>query len=95
MNAGKRNKAAASIAKLSGLTAGEPDVRIYAKGGRMALVEIKRFKGVRSQAQIDRHALLKSLGFEVFTVWLVDETEARRSAAIYALHLLPLGSATP
>lgn len=95
MNAGKRGRGAAALAKLTGLTAGEPDVRIYFKGGRIKLVEIKRAKGIVSEAQRNRHLDLARLGFHVQTLWLIDETDARFHAAAIARDFLPLGPHQP
>lgn len=65
MNAAKRSKAKQIEAKATGLTAGEPDVRVYIGGGRLLSIELKAKRGSRSGAQKDRHARLGTLGFEV------------------------------
>lgn len=62
-NAGRRGKQTAAIAKATGLTPGEHDVRIYLEGGRLGLIENKAEKGRLSPEQRDRHALLARLGF--------------------------------
>lgn len=61
-NAGKRD---AAKAKAAGITAGEPDVRIYGAGGRLLLIEYKNAEGRLSGEQVARHALLRSLGYRV------------------------------
>lgn len=95
MNAAKRGRTAAQIAKLTGLTAGEPDVRIYFPKGVLVQVELKRKGGVLSQAQIDRQVRLAGLGFRIFNFKILDEADARATAANIALAYLPLGKATP
>lgn len=68
MAAGRRSRGERSTAKVTGLTAGEPDVRVYITGGRLLSVELKTPDGSRSKAQRLRHARLASLGFEVLTI---------------------------
>lgn len=80
MNAGKRGKVAANIAKLTGMTAGEPDLRMYFSRGRLLLVEFKRPGGKLSEAQNTRHARLQALGFDVVTLWPADDDAARGQA---------------
>jgi hypothetical protein len=65
----------AQKAKLTGMTAGETDIRIYMDHGRLKMIELKAKGGKRSDVQIARHALLKSLGFEVVTVKATDEQD--------------------
>lgn len=73
MNAGKRNGARA---KITGLTAGEPDIRLYFANARLKMIELKTEKGRLSEAQIDRHQKLEALGFEVVTVYAKTEDDA-------------------
>jgi hypothetical protein len=73
MNAGKRN---GSRAKLTGLKAGEPDVRIYTAPAQLGMIELKTTKGKLSEDQIERHAALTKLGFKVHVVHAATETEA-------------------
>jgi hypothetical protein len=63
-NAGRRGFQQATIAKATGLTAGEHDLRLYLEGGRLGLIEYKAGTGL-SQAQRARHALLFGLGFQL------------------------------
>lgn len=70
MGAGKRN---GSRAKLTGLKAGEPDIRVYLPMARLKMIELKTGKGVLSKEQKDRHKLLRALGFEIVTVWSSSE----------------------
>ena len=66
----------ASIAKLTGLEKGEPDLRVYLPGGRTCLIEYKGEKGRVSPEQKIRHATMKSLGFTVEVVKAASEPEA-------------------
>lgn len=68
MNRAKRNSRERAEAKATGLTAGEPDVRVYLTGGVLVCYELKTPDGSRSKDQRDRHKLLISLGFEIFTI---------------------------
>ena len=68
MAAGKRSPQAATIAKATGLVPGEPDLRVYLLGGRLCMIEFKAGKGRESTEQVDRIALLDSLGFTVVVV---------------------------
>lgn len=72
MNAGKRN---AAKAKSNGLTAGEPDLRIYIKGGRLLLLELKAEKTPVSADQVKRHKALTDLGFNVIVIRAADSAE--------------------
>jgi hypothetical protein len=67
MNRGKRSKRAQMEAKVTGMTAGEADVRIYLTGGRLFMIELKTPNGRRSKEQKERHALFVKLGFEIVT----------------------------
>lgn len=68
MGAGRRSRAERQQAKVTGLTAGEPDVRVYIGGGRLLCFELKTPRGSRSKDQKARHKRLADLGFEVITV---------------------------
>lgn len=68
MNQGNRSGAMRGQAKATGLQAGAVDVRVYLPEGRMALLELKRAKGVVSPAQKSWHSLLASLGHVVHVV---------------------------
>lgn len=66
----------ASKAKLTGMRAGEPDLRFYCAGGRLLLVELKRKRGVVSDEQKERHARLRALGYQVEVVKAATPAEA-------------------
>lgn len=74
-NAGRRGIQTAAIAKATGLTSGEHDLRVYLEGGRLGLIENKAEKGRLSPEQRDRHALLARLGFS-YQVVIKAATEA-------------------
>jgi len=76
MNAGERSPAESAKAKAMGLTAGEPDLRIYLMGGRIVHIELKTLKGRTSEAQTVRHARLMALGHEVYLVQVGTPMEA-------------------
>lgn len=65
MNAGRRSLQRGARLKLAGMTAGEPDLRLYLPGGLVVFVELKRKGGVVSREQKDRHEVLRGLGFHV------------------------------
>jgi hypothetical protein len=69
MEAGKRGPQARIQAKATGMEAGEPDLRIYLKGGRCGFIE-----------QTKRHELLRALGFVVEVVRAATEQEAADKA---------------
>ncbi|WP_454650729.1 hypothetical protein [Bradyrhizobium liaoningense] len=81
MNRAKRSRRERMEAKVTGLTAGEPDVRVYVTGGFLVSIELKTPKGSRSKDQKDRHKKLTDLGFTVITAKaptpeeLADEVE--------------------
>lgn len=64
-NAARRSPQEAVKAKATGLTAGEPDIRVAMTSGRMGFIEVKGEKGRLSPAQVERHAVLRRLGFVV------------------------------
>ncbi|MEK9754414.1 MAG: VRR-NUC domain-containing protein [Rhodospirillaceae bacterium] len=72
-NAGKRNP---GRAQAMGLTAGEPDLRLYLPGGRLLLVELKTDRGTVSKAQKDRHRTLTETGFDVRVLRAATPAEA-------------------
>lgn len=76
MNAERRGPKARTIAIASGMTGGEPDLRIYALCARLLLIENKVGTGRLSPAQVDRHAALKRLGFTVIVIRATSEAEA-------------------
>lgn len=74
-NAARRSPKEATKAKATGLTPGEPDVRVYGQHGRLLLIEIKAENGKPSDEQIGRHALLIGLGYTVVTVHATSPEE--------------------
>jgi hypothetical protein len=81
MAAHNRRPQDAAIAKATGLTPGEHDLRIYLDGGRLALIEFKAEKGRVSPEQRDRHDLLWRLGFtRQAIVKAASEAEATEQA---------------
>ncbi|UXN70917.1 VRR-NUC domain-containing protein [Devosia neptuniae] len=67
-NSARRSPQQATIAKATGIAAGEPDLRIYAANGRLLLIELKGPKTPVSADQKKRHPLLASLGHPVHLV---------------------------
>lgn len=84
MGAAKRSFAEAAKCKAMGLTAGEPDVRVYFPGGKLVSIECKVDEKQPSEVQLKRHGRLRALGFDVFTQNLFDEEQARACARSYA-----------
>lgn len=74
-NAGKRGPQAMMIAKVTGMEPGEPDLRVYADGGRLLLIEYKAAKGRLSKEQRQRHADMGRLGYEVATIKAATEAQ--------------------
>jgi len=68
MNAAKRGPRAIAEARMTGMTPGEPDVRVYLPNGELLLVELKTEKGRLSKAQIERHKRLAEVGLPVLVV---------------------------
>jgi hypothetical protein len=66
----------AGLAKIGGLIAGEPDLRIYLAGGRLLMVEMKTARGSVSKVQRERHAKLRSLGFDIEVLKAATPAEA-------------------
>jgi hypothetical protein len=81
MGAGKRN---GTRAKVTGLKAGEPDLRLFMAGGVLKMIELKAKGGSLSKEQKERHVKLRALGFEVRTV----TAETSESAAKQCSDLL-------
>jgi hypothetical protein len=80
MNAGKRSRWAAAQAKAMGMTAGEPDTRLYGYPARILFVEVKTTTGKKSAAQDARFDRLAQLGHTVLVVAPRDEEHARSIA---------------
>lgn len=79
-NAARRGPRAQAQAVATGMTAGEPDLRIYAEQGRLLLIENKVGQGRLSPAQKDRHAALQRLGYTVLVIRATSTTEAAHEA---------------
>ncbi len=67
-NSARRSPQQATIAKATGIAAGEEDIRFYAAGANLLLVEMKGPKTPVSDDQKNRHALHRHLGFRVEVV---------------------------
>jgi hypothetical protein len=80
MNASKRGPMAQAQAIATGMTSGEPDLRIYGEYGRLLLIENKVGQGRLSPAQKDRHAALQRLGYTVLVIRATTTTEAAERA---------------
>lgn len=80
MAAGRRGMQTSVQAKATGLVPGEPDLRVYLAGGRLCMIEFKGAKGRESTEQIDRIALLDTLGFTVVVLKAAAEAEAAERA---------------
>lgn len=81
--AGKRGPKAQMQALATGLTPGDPDLRIYLTAGRVAFIEYKTSTGRLSPAQRQRHADMVRLGHTVEVVAAATEDEC--AAATVAL----------
>lgn len=74
----RRTRAEQARAAVTGMAAGEPDLRIYLPAGRLGLVELKAAGGSVSSTQKERHARLARLGHEVAVVKAATPDEAAR-----------------
>lgn len=88
MNASKRGPRARAQAIATGMTSGEPDLRIYGEYGRLLLIENKVGQGRLSPAQKDRHAALERLGYTVLVLRAATTTEAAERAVTAVLEWL-------
>jgi hypothetical protein len=94
-NAEQRGVAARTKAKVTGMTAGSPDIRVFLPGGRLGLIELKAKGGRLSADQIIRHARLRELGFELVVLKVASCEEAKEQAvAILRGWLARTGSPT-
>jgi hypothetical protein len=75
-NEGRRSPRDGARRKAMGMTAGEPDLRIYLPGGRVLFVELKTKRGRLSDAQEWRQEQLRALGHRVETVYAATPSEA-------------------
>lgn len=73
--AAKRGPKAQMQALATGLTPGDPDLRIYLPSGRVAFIEYKTSTGRLSPAQRQRHADMARLGHTVEVVAAATEDE--------------------
>lgn len=73
--AAKRGPRAQMQALATGLTPGDPDLRLYLPGGRVAFIEYKTSTGRLSPAQKQRHADMARLGHTVEVVAAATEEE--------------------
>ncbi|TWH01801.1 VRR-NUC domain-containing protein [Ochrobactrum sp. J50] len=88
MNASKRGPRAQAQAIATGMTSGEPDLRIYGEYGRLLMIENKVGQGRLSPAQKDRHAALQRLGYTVLVIRATTTTEAAEQAVTAVLEWL-------
>ncbi|WP_266033654.1 VRR-NUC domain-containing protein [Brucella intermedia] len=88
MNASKRGPRAQAQAIATGMTSGEPDLRIYGEFGRLLMIENKVGQGRLSPAQKDRHAALERLGYTVLVIRATATTEAAEMAVTAVLEWL-------
>lgn len=65
---GFRGRNAAVKLKAAGMMAGEPDLRVYFRGGVLRAMEFKGEKGSLTDSQEERFPLLRALGFEIHVV---------------------------
>ncbi len=83
MAAGRRSPRAAALAKVTGLEAGDPDLRVMLPNGRLGQIEFKAKGGSLSAVQKARHKALAALGHEV--VVIKAETEEAAVASTLAV----------
>lgn len=88
MNSAKRGPKAQAQAVATGMTSGEPDLRIYGENGRLLLIENKVGNSRLSPAQKDRHEALQRLGFTVLVIRATTTEEAAGMAVIAVLDWL-------
>lgn len=80
MNAERRGPKARANALKTGMTAGEPDLRIYMDGGRLGLIENKVGNAPLTPSQKARHPDLARLGHPVTVIRAKTEDEAADKA---------------
>ena len=84
MEGQKRTKVEQARAKVTGMTAGEPDLRVYLPAGRLGLIEFKTEAGKLTESQKKRHPRLARLGHPVTVIAASSPEEA----AAKVLHLV-------
>ena len=77
--------------RAQGMAAGEPDLRFYFAGPRLVLLENKAGGGSVSKDQRERHALLRSFGFEVRVAKMKTLDDARQTVRDLVREFAPLG----
>jgi len=80
MNAGKRGATATMQGKAAGMTAGEPDLRVYLPGGKVGLIENKVGKSPLTASQVERHPKLAAIGHPVTVLRATTEDDAAEQA---------------
>lgn len=90
-NAAKRGPRATAQAVAAGMTKGELDLRIYAEGARLLMIENKVGKARLQPEQIKRHAELTKLGFDVRVLRAVTPDDAAAQAVAMVLGFLEQG----
>jgi len=80
MNAERRGPKARIKAVATGMTAGEPDLRIYVTSGRLFMIENKVGNGRLTTEQVKRHEDLRELGFTIEVLRAVSTTDAASQA---------------
>jgi hypothetical protein len=85
MAGSRRTPAEALWAKNTGLTPGEPDLRVYGPGGRTLFLELKTPDGRLSTAQSARHKALAALGHDVRVLKTETGDEMARAVTIAVL----------
>lgn len=81
---GYRSMKAAAKFKAAGMTAGEPDVRLYFGGGVLRALEFKAKNGALTDSQKIRFPLLRALGFQIEVV----ESDSIEDAASQAVAIV-------
>lgn len=93
--AAKRGPKAQMQAIATGLTPGDPDLRLYLPGGRVKFIEYKTTSGSLSPAQRTRHADMQRLGHEVEVVAAFSEDECADKTEALVRQWLAANSNSP
>lgn len=94
MNGDYRSKQAAVKAKATGIAAGDPDLRVYASGGRLLLIEYKGEEGTVTASQKVRHPLLRALGYTVQVIKASTKEECAAASVEAVREWLALSAAS-
>lgn len=89
MNAARRSLRETGLAVATGMSPGEPDLRVYLPSGKLLLIEYKRPGGRLSKDQKEAHAELARLGHDVITLIPESEEQAARITLDAVLARLP------